>query len=94
LGILDDFYAISDGYSVTRAKTAIDGFHYVAAEIGVAPEYCEFIEDSVSGVHAAIAGNVLGIGNGLEERVGQAHLGYASTAEVDLEEILVDVADD
>ena len=88
LHILELFDAIGDGYSVERAKPAPDLFLHVAAELGVAPEACAVVEDARSGVEAALASNMLAIGVGPEERVGAAHYRYASTAAINLDEIL------
>ena len=87
LDILDDFDAISDGHSVSKAKPAPDGFLFAASEMGIIPENCVVVEDAASGVQAALAANMLAIGIGPAERVGHAHLRYDSTAKVDLDEI-------
>ena len=88
LGILNDFDAISDGNSVSKAKPAPDVFLFAATEMGVEPRNCGVVEDAASGVQAALAANMLAIGIGPEERVGHAHLRYASTADINLNEIL------
>lgn len=88
LGIPDFFDAISDGYSVTKAKPAPDVFLYAAEQLGVPPERCAVVEDAESGVAAALAGGMIAVGIGPEERVGAAHFRYDSPAAINLEEIL------
>ncbi len=88
LGILRDFDAISDGNSVFKAKPAPDVFLFAAEEMGIAPKHCAVVEDAASGVQAALAAYMLAVGIGPDERVGHAHLRYASTADIDLNEIL------
>jgi beta-phosphoglucomutase-like phosphatase (HAD superfamily) len=88
LGVLNDFDAISDGHSVTKAKPAPDLFLYAAEIMGITPNYCTVVVDAASGVHAALEANMLAVGIGPPERVGHAHLRYDSTADVDLDEIL------
>jgi beta-phosphoglucomutase len=88
LGIEDEFDAIADGYSVERAKPAPDLFLYAAQQMEVPPELCVVVEDAESGVEAALAGGMIAVGIGPEERVGKAHYRYDSTADIDLDEIL------
>jgi beta-phosphoglucomutase len=89
LGIEDEFDAIADGYSVERAKPAPDLFLYAAQQMDAPPELCVVVEDAESGVAAALAGGMIAVGVGPEERVGKAHYRYDSTADIDLDEILV-----
>ena len=88
LGIADAFDVVADGYSVEHGKPAPDLFLYAAEHMGVPPEECVVIEDAASGVAAALAANMVAVGIGPEERVGDAHYRYETTAAVDLEEIL------
>lgn len=88
LGIEDEFDAIADGYSVERAKPAPDLFLYAAQQMDAPPELCVVVEDAESGVEAALAGGMIAVGVGPEERVGKAHYRYDSTADIDLDEIL------
>ena len=88
LQILDEFDAISDGYTTTKAKPAPDVFLCAASMLGVLPEACAVVEDAQSGVEAALAARMIAIGVGPEERVGAAHYRYDSTADIDLDEIL------
>lgn len=88
LGIEDEFDAIADGHSVERSKPAPDLFLYAAQKLDAPPELCVVVEDAESGVEAALAGGMIAVGVGPEERVGKAHYRYDSTADIDLDEIL------
>jgi len=88
LGISDFFDGISDGYCVVRAKPAPDVFVYAAGLVGVPVIQCAVIEDAESGVEAALTAGMTAVGVGPVERVGRAHFRYASTADINLEEIL------
>lgn len=88
LGILDYFDAISDGYSVVRAKPAPDVFVFAAGALGVPVNQCAVVEDAQAGVEAALIGGMLAVGIGPAERVGQAHFRYDTTADINLDEIL------
>ena len=88
LGIEDEFDAVADGHSVARSKPAPDLFLYAAQQMDVPPELCVVVEDAESGVEAALAGRMIAVGIGPEERVGKAHYRYETTADIDLDEIL------
>ena len=88
LGIIDFFDGISDGYTVERAKPKPDVFVYAAGTVGVPVVNCVVVEDAESGVEAALVGGMVAVGIGPESRVGKAHFRYASTAEIDLDEII------
>mgnify|MGYP000210640198 CR=1 FL=1 len=88
LGIADFFDGISDGHSVVRAKPAPDVFIYAAGRVGVPVAQCVVIEDAESGVQGALAGGMVAVGIGPEERVGVAHFRYDTTADINLDEIL------
>jgi beta-phosphoglucomutase len=90
LGIYDAFDVIADGYSVERGKPAPDLFLYAAEQMRVQPAQCVVIEDAASGVAAALAAQMIAVGIGPEERVGNAHYRYETTAAIDLDEILDD----
>ena len=52
---------------VARPKPAPDLFLYAAAQLGVAPERCTVIEDSASGVRAAVAAGMRVLGYAADE---------------------------
>jgi kojibiose phosphorylase len=80
LGIADKLDAIADGYSVERHKPAPDVFLYAARQLGLEPLQCLAVEDAASGVEAALAAGMWVVGLGPVERVGAAHIVYASLA--------------
>jgi kojibiose phosphorylase len=80
LGIADKLDAISDGYSVERHKPAPDVFLHAARQLGLEPLQCLAVEDAASGVEAALAAGMWVVGLGPRERVGAAHIVYASLA--------------
>ncbi|HUR16537.1 MAG TPA: beta-phosphoglucomutase, partial [Candidatus Limnocylindrales bacterium] len=83
LGITDRFDAIADGNSVTAPKPAPDLFLFSARQLGLKPAECVVFEDASDGVDAALAAEMLTVGIGPDERVGQADVvladGFAST---------------
>jgi HAD superfamily hydrolase (TIGR01509 family) len=63
VGLLDRFDPhIFSATAVARGKPAPDLFLYAAGRMGVAPQRCIVIEDSIPGVAAAVAGGMLAIG--------------------------------
>ena len=66
------FDAIVDGNDVTKAKPDPEVFLIAAKEINVTPEDCIVFEDSVAGVSAANAANMISIGIGSKEVLGHA----------------------
>jgi beta-phosphoglucomutase len=88
LGILDFFDVIADGHSVERGKPAPDLFLYAAEQLDVAPPRCVVVEDAASGVTAGLEAGMVVVGIGPQERVGEAHFRYATTADIDLDEVL------
>jgi HAD superfamily hydrolase (TIGR01509 family) len=86
--IEDLFDVIADGYSVKNTKPAPDIFLFVAKELGVKPEDCAVVEDAEAGIDAALAGNMLPIGIGPEERVGKAQYRFKKTGDITLTKLL------
>lgn len=87
-GIEDLFDAIVDGYSVKNTKPAPDIFLFAAKELGVKPEDCAVVEDAEAGIEAALAGNMLSIGIGPEERAGKARYRFEKIGDVTLTKLL------
>ncbi|OGO26658.1 MAG: beta-phosphoglucomutase [Chloroflexi bacterium RBG_16_54_11] len=90
LGSLVD--AISDGYSVEKAKPAPDLFLHAAAQLGLTPSECVVVEDAEAGIEAALAGGFRSIGLGPKARVGKADLVLPSLEGVHLQQILAALA--
>ena len=81
-GIEDLFDVIVDGYSVKNTKPAPDIFLFAAKELGVKPEDCVVIEDAEAGIEAALAGKMIPIGIGPEERVGKARYRFEKIGDI------------
>jgi beta-phosphoglucomutase len=65
IGLENFFDAISDGNNITKSKPDPEVFLKAAEYLGMSPEHCLVIEDAVSGVEAALSGNMdcAGIGD-------------------------------
>jgi len=87
-GIENLFNIIVDGYSVKNTKPAPDIFLFAAKELGVKPEDCAVVEDAEAGIDAALAGNMLSIGIGPEERVGKARYRFEKIGDITLTKLL------
>ncbi|HUT21488.1 MAG TPA: HAD-IA family hydrolase [Anaerolineae bacterium] len=57
-----------------RHKPAPDLFLHAAAQLGLEPSQCGLVEDTESGIEAALAGGMWAVGLGPRERVGTAHV--------------------
>jgi len=90
LGIMDTFDTISDGHSVENSKPAPDLFLHTAEKLNLKPESCVVIEDAKSGIAGALAADMIAVGVGPEERVGEAHYRYDKVKDIDLDEIIKD----
>jgi beta-phosphoglucomutase len=88
LGIAALFDAISDGYSVERAKPAPDLFLHAARQLGLSPGECVVVEDAAAGIEAARAGGFRSVGLGPHERVGAADAVFPSLEGVKLADLL------
>lgn len=88
LGIAALFDAISDGYSVERAKPAPDLFLHAAEQLGLPPNECVVVEDAAAGIEAARAGGFRSVGLGPRERVGAADAVFPSLEGVRLADLL------
>jgi len=87
-GIEDLFDVIVDGYSVKNTKPAPNLFLFAAKELGVKPKDCAVVEDAEAGIDAALAGNMLPIGIGPEERVGKARFRFEKIGDIILTKLL------
>jgi len=87
-GIEGLFDVIADGYSVKNTKPAPDLFLFAVKELGVKPEDCAVVEDAEAGIEAALAGNMLPIGIGPEERVGKARFRFEKIGDITLTKLL------
>jgi beta-phosphoglucomutase-like phosphatase (HAD superfamily) len=63
-------------------------FLFAAKELGVKPDDCAVVEDAEAGIEAALAGNLLPIGIGPEERVGKARYHFEKIGDITLTKLL------
>jgi beta-phosphoglucomutase len=82
------FDVIADGYSVKKTKPAPDLFLFAAERLNVNPSGSVVFEDAQVGIEAALNGGFFSVGIGPDERVGQAHLRYDRTEDIQLEDVL------
>lgn len=72
VGLYNTFDAIVDGNDVSKAKPDPEVFLIAAKHLNIKPENCIVFEDSVAGVKAANIANMISIGIGEEEILGEA----------------------
>ncbi|MFK7833347.1 MAG: beta-phosphoglucomutase [Winogradskyella sp.] len=72
VNLKSDFDAIVDGNDVSKAKPDPEVFLIAAKAINIKPEDCIVFEDSVAGVSAANAANMISIGIGSKANLGHA----------------------
>lgn len=76
------FDAIVDGNDVSKAKPDPEVFLMAAKLLNVKPEHCIVFEDSVAGVEAANAANMVSIGIGSEDVLGHAKYIFKDFTEI------------
>ncbi|MFD0863535.1 beta-phosphoglucomutase [Sungkyunkwania multivorans] len=74
--LLHLFDTIVDGTNVTKAKPDPEVFLIGASQLNCDPKDCIVFEDSVAGVSAANAANMISIGIGSEDNLGHATFVY------------------
>lgn len=68
------FEVIIDGNVVSASKPDPEVFIKGAKGLGLSPDECVVFEDSISGIDAALAGNMKAVGIGHPETLNKAHL--------------------
>lgn len=76
------FDAIVDGNDVSKAKPDPEVFLIAAKQINMKPEDCIVFEDSVAGVEAANTANMISIGIGSKDVLGQAKYVFKDFTEI------------
>lgn len=76
------FDAIVDGNDVSKAKPDPEVFLIAAREINIKPEDCIVFEDSVAGVQAANTANMISIGIGSKDILGDAQFVFNDFTEI------------
>lgn len=88
VGLLGSIDFVADAAKVARSKPAPDIFLACAAGLGVVPAACVGFEDAAAGVTAIKAADMVAIGIGDAAILGEADLVFASTAAVNLGQVL------
>jgi len=83
--LFDSFDAIVDGTDVTKAKPDPEVFLIAAELLKTKPENCIVFEDSVAGVQAANAADMISIGIGSAEVLHEADYVFRDFTEISLE---------
>ncbi|WP_411893357.1 beta-phosphoglucomutase [Winogradskyella sp. A2] len=80
--VKDMFDAVVDGTDVSKAKPDPEVFLIAAQLLNIKPEDCIVFEDSVAGVQAANTANMISIGIGSEEVLGEADYVFKDFTEI------------
>lgn len=83
VNLLHKFDAIVDGTNVSKAKPDPEVFLIAAELIKVKPKYCIVFEDSLAGIEAANAANMISIGIGHKDILDQANYNFNDFTELD-----------
>ncbi len=83
-GIMDWFEAIVDGNDVSIAKPDPEVFLIAADKLGIEPSKCVVFEDSVAGIQAANAADMLSVGIGDQEVLKEADYIFNDFTEIEL----------
>ncbi|WP_037320809.1 beta-phosphoglucomutase [Salegentibacter sp. Hel_I_6] len=85
INLLEKFDAIVDGNDVSKAKPDPEVFLIAAEKINIKPEKSIVFEDSVAGVQAANNANMMSIGIGEKEILGEADYVFKDFTEIDID---------
>ncbi|MFD0975816.1 beta-phosphoglucomutase [Salinimicrobium gaetbulicola] len=85
LKIYDRFTAIVDGNDVQKAKPDPEVFLIASEKLQMKPSDCIVFEDSVAGVQAAKRANMISIGIGEEEVLGEADHIFPDFTQIQIE---------
>ncbi|WP_286761463.1 beta-phosphoglucomutase [Salegentibacter sp. UBA1130] len=85
INLLEKFDAIVDGNDVNKAKPDPEVFLIAAEKININPENSIVFEDSVAGVQAANNANMMSIGIGEKEILGEADYVFNDFTEIDID---------
>lgn len=83
--LLKSFDSIVDGTNVTKAKPDPEVFLNAARSLDTLPSDCVVFEDSVAGVQAANIANMISIGIGDPEVLGEADFVFKDFTEISVE---------
>lgn len=83
VNLYDHFHAIVDGTNVSKAKPDPEVFLRAAELLNKTPNECVVFEDSVAGIQAANAANMLSIGIGNKDVLYEADVVFKDFTEID-----------
>lgn len=85
INLYEIFDAIVDGTDVSKAKPDPEVFLIAAERLGVKPENCVVLEDSVAGIQAANIGKMTSIGIGEQEVLHEADYVFSDFTEMSID---------
>ncbi|WP_223032733.1 beta-phosphoglucomutase [Hanstruepera marina] len=83
VNLISDFNAIVDGNDVEKGKPNPEVFLKAAKALEIEPQHCIVFEDSVAGVQAANAANMVSIGIGEQEILHEADYVFKNFTEME-----------
>ena len=81
-GLIQKFDAVVDGNDVTKAKPNPEVFLIAASKLEVEPENCIVFEDSVAGIQAANAAEMISVGIGEKDVLNEADFIFSDFNEI------------
>lgn len=85
VGLYETFETIVDGTNVSKAKPDPEVFLIAAKELNIVPEKCIVFEDSIAGIQAANAANMISIGIGDSTVLNEADFVFKDFSEISTE---------
>jgi beta-phosphoglucomutase len=84
-GLIQKFDAVVDGNDVTKAKPNPEVFLIAASKLKVEPENCIVFEDSVAGIQAANAAEMISVGIGEKDILNEANFIFSDFNEIKID---------
>lgn len=93
VGLYEKFHALVDGNNVSKAKPDPEVFLLGADKLGIAPSNCIVFEDAIAGIEAANAAQMMSIGIGSPEVLGEANYVFNNFTDLSNEFLASIIAD-
>lgn len=84
-GLIHKFNAVVDGNDVNKAKPNPEVFLIAASKLKVEPENCVVFEDSVAGIQAANAADMISVGIGEKDILNEADFIFSDFTEIKID---------
>jgi len=84
-GLIQKFDAVVDGNDVTKAKPNPEVFLIAASQLKIEPENCIVFEDSVAGIQAANAAEMISVGIGEKDILNEADFIFSDFNEIKID---------